>query len=289
MAKHFSVTTSDKDILKMEIMRQIIEARAEELMVGKELVPVETMNSLELKMMLPKVTRFDPEEIAEGALANYQMLEWFETSQTMKKEQTRIKVTDEAKARMQQDIQTKKSIEAAARGLAWSRDTDIFSTLATGAASHAAAEEPWTSASADPAADIAAAIDEMLSNTYLTDADLNNVRLAVPVGLWGYLNRPVTIGTMDKVMWGKFLEDMYRLKILYTRQLTTNAILVINSPETATHVVYSGNNIPTVESGRIRGVGDEYVFTHYFKTFIMPESKGGTTNHRIFKITGVHS
>lgn len=289
MRKYFEATTSDKDILKKEILRQLIEVRAEELMIGKELIPIDTMDALELKMTLPKVTRFDPEQIAEGGLASYQMLEWFDTTQVMKKEQTRIKITDEAKARMQADIQTRKSIEAAARGLAWSRDTDIFTTLASGYVHTAAADAYWTSDDSEPAGDIAAAIDTMLTGIYMTDADLVNMKLAVPIGCWGYMNRPVTIGTMDKVMWANYLEQNYRLKILYTRQLTTDAYLVINSPETATQIVYGGSAIPTAESGRIRGIGEEYVFTHYFKTFIMPEAENGTTNHRIYKISGVHA
>lgn len=289
MNKYFEATTSDKNILKKEILRQLIEVRAEELMIGKELVPIETMDALELKMTLPKVTRFDPEQIAEGAAAGYQMLEWFDTTQVMKKEQTRIKVTDEAKARMQADIQVRKSIEAAARGLAWSRDTDIFTTLAGGYSGTAAAADYWTSPDSDPAGDIAAGIDSILTNLYLTDSDLQNMKLAVPIGLWGYMNRPVTIGTMDKVFWSNYLEQMYKLKILYTRQLTTTAYLVINSPETASHIVYGGSAIPTSESGRLIGVGEEFVFTHYFKTFIMPEAENGTTNHRIYRITGVHA
>jgi len=289
MNKYFETTTSDKNIFKAEVLRQRIEVRAEELMIGKDLIPVETMSALELKMILPKVTRFDPEEIAEGARAGYQMFEWFETTQVMKKSQTAIKVTDEAKARMQEDIQTRKSVEAAARGLAWQRDTDVFTTLATGYVSTAAADDAWTADDCDPAGDIAAAIDTMLTGMYITDADLQNMKLAVPIGCWGYMNRPVTIGTMDKVLWANYLQQNYRLQIVYTRQLSQDAYLVINSPETASQIVYGGADIPRSEVGRILGVGDEYVFTHYYKTFIMPEAENGTTNHRIYKISGVHA
>lgn len=289
MRKYFEATTSDKDILKKEILRQLIEVRAEELMVGKQLIQLEGMDALELKMTLPKVTRFDPEQIAEGAAAGYQMLEWFDTTQIMRKEQTRIKVTDEAKARMQANIQVQKSIEAAARGLAWSRDTDIFTTLASGYVHTAAAAEHWNHDDCDPATDISIAIDSILSGTYLTDSDLQNMKLAVPIGLWGYLNKPVTLGTMDKVFWGQYIQDMYRLQIVYTRQLANDAYLVLNSPETATQISYTGSAIPRSESGRLIGVGEEYVFTHYFKTFIMPEAENGTTNHRIYKISAVKS
>jgi len=289
MRKFFEATTSDKDILKKEILRQLVEVRAEELMVGKSLVQMETMDALELKMALPKVTRFDPEHIAEGSAAGYQLLEWFETTQTMKKEQTRIKVTDEAKARMQADVQTRRSIEAAARGLAWSRDTDIFTTLASGYVHTAAAVNYWTGNDADPATDIAAGLDTVLNDTYLTDSDLQNMKLALPMRMWGYMNKPVTLGTMDKVLWAKYLADTYRLELVYTRQISTDAYIVINSPETAVQISYAGGDIPTSETGRDIGVGDLYVFTHYFKTFIMPEAENGTTNHRIYKISGVHA
>jgi hypothetical protein len=289
MRKYFEATTSDKDILKKEILRQLIEVRAEELMVGKQLIPIDTMDALELKMTMPKLTRFDPTEVAEGALSPYNIFEWFDTTQVMKKEMTRIKVTDEAKARMQANIQISKSIEFAARGLAWSRDTDIFTTLASGYVHSGAADAAWTSDDAEPAGDIAAGIDTMLTGMYVNDSDLVNMNLVVPVGCWGYLNRPVTIGTMDKVMWNDYLTQKYRLNILYTRQIAQDAYLVINSPETATQIVYDGSDIPRAETGRIIGVGDEFVFTHYFKTFVMPETEGGTTNHRIYKITGVHA
>jgi len=289
MTYKYTATTSDEAILKQEVMRQWIETRAEELMVGKELVPVSMMSSLDLKMLYPKVTRFDPEEVAEGAQAGFQSFEWYEVTQSMKKEQTRVRVTDESKARMQADVQTRMSMEFAARGLAWSRDTDIFSVLTTGAATSESASVPWDDATADIIGDIAAGIDEILTSTYLTDADIKNIKIAVPMGLWGYLNTPVTTGTMNEVFWSDYIRNKYNIGLLFTRQLTTDALIVVNSPETASHVVYNGNDIPRTEVIRVPAVGEDYYFTHMYKTFIVPESEGGTTNHRIYIIEDVKS
>jgi hypothetical protein len=289
MKKFFEATTSDKDILKQQILREIIFLRAEELMEGKRALPVESINTLELKMMMPKSTRFDPEIIAEGALSGYQMLEWFETTNTMRKEQVRVKITDESVARMQADIQTRMSVEAAARGLAWSRDTDIFTVLAAGAAHNDSAVKVWTDPTADIITDISKALDIMLTDTYLVESDLRNINLFYPLGLMGYLTRPLGEGFMPGQTVKGFIQDQYGVTFIGTRQLTTTALLVVNSPETARHVVYSGSAIPTTETQRLPGIGQQYIFTQYYKTFVMPEAENGTTNHRIYKITGANS
>lgn len=289
MMKFFEATTSDKGILKQEVLRQVVYQRAEELMVFKAAVPLQNMDTLEFKMTLPKVTRFTPEEVAEGALANFQMMEWFETNGTMKKEQVRILVTDEAKARMQADIQIQKSIEAAARGLAWSKDTDIVTVLKAGAGDTHAAPYTWANAaSQDITNDIATAIESILTNTYLTESDITNMNMFYPMGLWGHLQKPLGTSTPNQTMVG-YVNDKYRVNFIGTRQLSTEALLVINSPETAFHATYTGDSIPTAEEQRLPGVGNQYILTQYYKTFIMPEAENGTTNRRIYKITAVNS
>lgn len=288
MDAYFEATTSDKGILKQELMRRLVYLRAEELMVAKRLIPLSGMDALELKMTLPKVTRLDPQTVSEGALANYQMMEWFDISKTMRKEQVRILVTDESVARTQQDIQTRYSINAAARGLAWSKDTDIFTVLAAGAAASTSASAAWTASSTDVAADIAREIGAMLTNSYLTDQDIMGLNIAYPVKLFGYLKKPIEIGQMHQSI-AKYVGDEYQINFIPTRQLTTTAMVVLNSEETGLHVTYTGNAIPTAETQRLPGVGNQYILTQYFKTFVMPEAENGTTNSRIRIITGVCS
>jgi hypothetical protein len=289
-------TTSDANILKTEILRQIVYLRAEELMVFKNALPLESMDSLEIKLTMPKLRRFDAEEVAEGALSSYQMMTWFDVTANLKKEQIRILVTDESKARMQADIQTRQSIEAAARGLAWSKDTDIKSTLVTGAGYSFAAGEHWhTAASTSPAKmadDISAAIENILTNTYLTESDLDSLNVFYPQGLVGYMMRPMNHGFYPNTTVKGFIEQNYGVHFYPTRQLTTSALVVLNTPETGMHITYSGSAIPTSETQRIIGTGEQYVLTQLFKTFIMPESEPTTpstaaTNERVVVITGV--
>lgn len=280
-------TTSDKNILKREILRRMVYLQAEELMVGKRAINLESMNALEMKLTLPKSTRLDPQQVAEGALARYQTMQWFDITQVMHKEQVRILVTDEAKARMQDDIQTRYSIKAAARGLAWSKDTDIFTTLAAGSAGTDPASADWKEPDTDIAGDIAVTIGTMLENTVLTDQDIKQINLFYPVKLYPFLKRPIEVGEMHRSVMG-FVEDEFQLNFVYTRQLTTTALVVLKSDETALHVTYSGSAIPTAEEERIVGVGNQYVLTQYFKTFVMPEAENGTTNNRIRIISGVN-
>lgn len=284
-----NATTSDKDILKAEILRRVVYKKAEELMTGKAAVNLEGMDALELKLTLPTSTRLDPQEISEGAKADLQHMEWFDVTQVMKKEQVRILVTDEARARMLSDIQTRYSINAAARGLAFSKDTDIFTTLAAGSAGSDAAGTAWNAASgADPARNIATTIGTILNNTVAMDSDVSSIVIFYPMRLYGFLKKPIEIGQMYQSI-ARFVEAEYQIGFIPTRQLTTSALVVMKSDETAMHVTYTGSSVPTAEQDRLAGVGDEYILTQYFKTFIVPEAEGGSTNNRIRTITGVYA
>lgn len=288
MRKYFEATTSDKGILKPELIKELVYLQAETVMTGQKAIPFKSMNGLELKMAMPKVTSFTPEEIAEGALSSYDMLEWFTTTNVMRKYQTRVMITDEAKARQQGDIQLRTSIEAAANGFALARDLDIFTTLAAGYGNTAAAHAHWHDPdSATIHTDIATAINTMLTNSYMTEQDLQNINVFYPLGLFGFLAMPLGDGYMPGMTIRKFIEEQYMVTFVPTRQLTNTALLVVNSPQTAQHITYNGTDIPTSEFQRLPGVGDQYILTYYYKTFVMPEAENGTTNTRIYKLTGL--
>lgn len=290
MRKYFEATTSDKNIIKPELIKELVYLQAETIMTGKEALPLRSMDGLELKMAMPKITSFTPEEIAEGALSSYDMLEWFTTTNVMKKYQTRVMITDEAKARQQGDIQLRTSIEAAANGFALARDADIFTTIAAGAGNSATAGAHWhtmPTTSWSIQNDVASALDTMLASSYMTESDLKSINCFYPIGLFGWLAKPLGEGYMPGMTVRKYIEDQYMIRFIPTRKLTTTALLVVNSPQTAQHISYSGSDIPTSEFQRLPGVGDQFILTYYYKTFVMPEAENGTTNTRIFKITGI--
>jgi hypothetical protein len=69
--------------------------------------------------------------------------------------------------------------------------------------------------------------------------------------------------------------------------LTTGALCVVKSMETAIHMTYSGSAIPTAEEERYVGVGDMFLITQYFTDKVIPYASGQTTSKRICSITGV--
>lgn len=279
------VITSDDEV-KKELLREIIYLKAEELMVWKNAVVMQGMDGLELKLMLPKTRRIDPQKIAEGARARYRKVDWFTISEVMEKESVELMITDEANARGLDNVQMRYSMIAAARGLAWSKDTDIKNTIVNGKGGTTPASGPWTDHSTDIASDVADCIGAIIDNSELNEYTLGQLQIFYPAGLFAHLNKPVQIGEIKDTI-RDYLGRQYDMVFNPTKQLTQNAYVVVPGEETASHIYYTGNDIKLVESEREMGVGERYLITQLFKTFIMPEKENGTTNSRIREIAGV--
>ena len=279
------VITSD-DEAKKELLREIIYLKAEELMVWKNAVVMQGMDGLELKLMLPKTRRIDPQKIAEGARARYRKVDWFTISEVMEKESVELMITDEANARGLDNVQMRYSMIAAARGLAWSKDTDIKNTIVNGKGGTTPASGLWTDPSTDIASDVADCIGAIIDNSELNEYTLGQLQIFYPAGLFAHLNKPVQIGEIKDTI-RDYLGRQYDMVFNPTKQLTQNAYVVVPGEETASHIYYTGSDIKLVESEREMGVGERYLITQLFKTFIMPEEENGTTNSRIREITGV--
>ena len=279
------VITSDDEV-KKELLREIIYLKAEELMVWKNAVVMQGMDGLELKLMLPKTRRIDPQKIAEGARARYRKVDWFTISEVMEKESVELMITDEANARGLDNVQMRYSMIAAARGLAWSKDTDIKNMIVNGKGGTAPASGLWTDPTTDIASDVADCIGAIIDNSELNEYTLGQLQIFYPAGLFAHLNKPVQIGEIKDTI-RDYLGRQYDMVFNPTKQLTQNAYVVVPGEEIASHIYYTGNDIKLVESEREMGVGERYLITQLFKTFIMPEEENGTTNSRIREITGV--
>jgi hypothetical protein len=279
------VITSD-DEAKKELLREIIYLKAEELMVWKNAVVMQGMDGLELKLMLPKTKRIDPQKIAEGARARYRKVDWFNINEVMEKESVELMITDEANARGLDNVQMRYSMIAAARGLAWSKDTDIKNTIVNGKGGTDAASGLWTDPTTDIASDVADCIGAIIDNSELNEYTLGQLQIFYPAGLFAHLNKLVQIGEIKDTI-RDYLGRQYDMVFNPTKQLTQNAYVVVPGEETASHIFYTGQDIKLVESEREMGVGERYLITQLFKTFVMPEEDGGTTNSRIREITNV--
>lgn len=286
MEKHFENTVSSDAIIEADIIRQIIFRRAEEIMVGKEALEVTPIAGLDYKFQFPDQVYFDPTQIAEGSKAGYSNLTWTTVSGSLNKYQTRVLLTDEVNARQQGNTQYAFSLDAAAKGMAMKMDTDIFTALTNGAALTTAAGAKWNAAAADPASDIAAAIAQMLDNTYMTDSDIANIKLFYPAKLFGYLSKPVEIGEIQQTL-RNWAEREFQISLFPTRQLTTSAIACVKSQELGFFLEHDGSKIPGAEQWREVGEGDGYLITKYYKPVIVPYASGYTTSKYACTITTV--
>ncbi len=280
------VTTSDKNIVKREILKRVIYKKAERMLVGANAIPLENSDALDLKFTLPKQTEFKAEKVAEGARGTRKRLEWYEVQKYLEKYQTEVLITDEAKARSLEKLQTRKSIDAASRGLALAKDEEIFLTLSAGAGHSEAATGGWNSDPTNAVTDISKAISYIMDNTKVLETELKNMNVFYPAKLFGYLTQLTEIENMHRSVMD-YMKAQWGIGFYPTRQLDDVALVIVKSEETGFHYTYTGKDVPTSEEERIPGVGDNYIVTQYFKTFIMPETEGGTTNKLIYKVTNV--
>lgn len=285
MQKYFGMTTSDEDILKKDLYRILIERQAEEMLTGKNAVEMMDIDSLDIQLDVPAVTYFAPNKSAEGATGRKKRLEFFKVQDSMDKYDTGFLVTHEVKARQQENNQVRMSIGRCSRGLAMERDEEIFTTLEAGAGQTQAAADTWDGPNADPADDIANSIGKIMDNTYITDADVKQIGIYYPAVMWSQLAKPVDVNGIQKTL-RNWAETEYMISFHPTRNLTTDALAVIKSEETAISMAYKGKDIPLAFEEQDK-TGDDYTFVSYFKTFIIPETSAGTTTNRICSITDV--
>lgn len=284
--KYFEATTSDKDILRQEVMRTLIYRKAETMIVGSNACMMMDVGSLDLKFDLPKTTMITPQQIEEMSEADLQRIGFYQINTSLDKYQTRILISDETKARQLGNEQTTMSLDQAAKGIAYQKDADIFSTLTAASGNSVACDTVWTDPTADIMTDVADMIAKMLDSTTITEADINNLGIYYPAKLFGYMSRPIQIGEVQMTL-KNWAQREFNIKFFATRQLVDRALAVIKGSDTAYHFTYNGKSVPLTEFKRLEGVGDTYIFTQYFKSKAIPHAQNETTCKKIGTFTGI--
>lgn len=281
-------TVSTGDILDRDVMRDYIYKRADEMLVGTQAVEIRPIDDIAVRMDLPTETKIDPENVAEGAVADETKLNFFQVNALLDKWQQHVLITDETKVRQgvgQEQVAL--TLDRYAKGLAYKKDYEIFSELDTYAGQTETATDTWDAGSgADIPGDVADAYGKLLKNTTISEAEIPDVKLFYPVALFGRLANNSDMGNLTVTL-KNWIETEFNLTLFPTRMLTTTALLVLKSPETAIHYVYDGTDVPTTETYREPGKGDGTIVTQYYKTKVVPNSSSDSTNNRIVKITGV--
>ena len=277
--------TSDVDTLHAMLTTEVVYNLADTLFVGGLLVPTSTSPNLIYKLATPTTNQFEMEEIAEGGKADLSDFQWYGKFIELKKNQVRYIIDDEVKALEQGSEQETLNAQYSAQALAFKKDRQILSTATAGAFNTVAADMVWNAKAAMPQDDILNAIAKIVNTTTITDSDLRNMVLLYPAAVFGQLSKPIQIGEIQQTV-----EDYIGakgIKIAFTRALTTNAILGINTPRMGRHCVHDGSKIPGAERWREVGVGEGFLVTQYFNTAIIPYENGQTTSKYLCTITNV--
>lgn len=281
-----NATSSDKDIIQPDVLRDIVFGMAETMMVGSEIVNTKRISGIDYGFTISEQTEFDAQEVSEGGRAEENTITWFDVTGKLRKFQIPLFFDDEVYARQTDNIQVDYSIQCAAEGLAIAKDTNIMDTMLAGAGQHVTAAAKWNATAADPATDLANAIGNILTNTRLPTSAVADIKLLYPMNLFGHMSKPIEIGEIQDSI-DRWAKREYKLALFPTRTMTTKALAVVKSDRGAIHIEHDLSAIPGFEAYREYGVGDGFLFTQYFDTCIMPTKKGDTTTNYICDINTV--
>jgi len=279
--------TDVSDILKADIVREVIYKRVEDMLVGTKVIPERQVKTPDLWLEFPsKIEVQGP--LAPEASATADTITWTKIAFTMaEKYEGRFIITDVALARQQGQEQYRAGVRRLAESMARAEDKEILSAIDAAVGATVSCSATWDSADADPVSDIANAVNEVLKAEDLTIDDIKNIALILPVRAYTELMKLTEISGI-KTSLLDWLQGTYGLKILPTKQLDKYGYAIVPGEDTGRHYVWKPDGIKLVEEDRIPGVGVQYVVRRFFKTFIIPDdpSKGNTTR-RIVKINGI--
>lgn len=290
-SKYFATGYSDTQMLKKDIIRELVYTQADLLLPAKQAVVMKPVPVIDFKYDIPKITTIGSTKISEGTRSPRKNMEFWQLPVSLDKYQTTIMITDEAKARQMANYQTSMTINAVSTGMAQDINSEIFTALWAATGQHVHAGAKWYTDAASPAYDVASAVSAIFENTNIMESDLNNIQVYVPASMWSHLNMPKDTGLLYLTIKG-WMEREQKVTIQPTRWLggsgvKNGALVVLPGEQTAHHLTYNGTDIPTAESKREEGVGDEYIVTRYYKTVVIPDEVNGTTTSRLAWITDI--
>ena len=287
--KQFSATTSTGNIAAASVYKEVVFNMADTLLEWGETVNRRSTPGLDYRFTRQDTTSLPPQKKKSGSKADYSDVEFYDVAGSLETYQTALMFYDEVKARQIGNIQVTTSVEAAAIGIAQQKDQNISTAITAGAGQTVAATATWDDpVSADPAQDLAEAISDIMINTKMPTTMIPEIKVMYPVGLFGFLSKPVQVGEIQTSV-KNFAQDEWKMSFFPTRQLTTDAYVVVKTDQSAIFIEHDGSSLVPVEQYREPGVGDGYLFTQAFDTCLFPSAKGGSTNNYICKITDVNA
>lgn len=265
--------TSD-DVLKQEVIKEVVYKEADLMSNAINLVPTRNFNNLDYKMAFPDESMAGEYPLAEGASAPLEQIDFINFDGSAQAAEVRFGITDEGRIRQLDNTTAEMSRRRASERLARLKNENIVDTISGGADTVVKAGAPDAS--------FISGMNYIFGNSNIPAMD--NFRALVPADQYGTL-----LGQMDQIAqsYKSFIQEGFDIEFYPSREGTllnnNGALLVAYSDQTAFHAVYDGNEVPLVEEKR-EGRTDVYEVRQYFTTQVVPKSKGATTSSRIVEV-----
>jgi len=293
------VTTDD--IIRADIAKELMWKRTSLISVGEKVIPVRNTTNLEHKVYWTDIEKIEGEfPVPENAAAaRAQPATWNEIDVRLEMAEYRWLITYWARARQWQNSQVDAMIRGGSEFFRRCVDKQILDALYAGAGATPVtvpSGEEWDSgaAAADPEGDIIQAFNNIVAESNLDIAtEMATVCLIYPAKVDATLRGLKMIGNIQQSLM-QYFKTAYGFQFFPTRYysetgtegLQDDALMVVNSPETAIHFKYTGGAIPlSRQKEHDRGI--EYVTRQIFGTVVIPSAAGVTTSKRICKIENV--
>lgn len=282
-------TTSD-DILKRNVIKEVVYKQSDLIAVGTDILPERSFSDLDVDFAFP--SEIDAEyPVEENSIVDRSKVTWQKMGFELLQAEARFMITDMARLREQGNLQNEISTRRAAEALAEQKDQNIISTLLNGSPSQntetldRSSDEGWDQ-KGDIENNILTTWNKIFDHSNVRENDLERSHLVVPASVYANLNSLQLINNVQQNL-RDYIETSLGLNIHFSRNLDTDAILAVGGEQTGVHGVLSNDQIPFVEEERVMGRGNDYLTRQFFNTGIMEDDGLDEQSYRVAKIENV--
>lgn len=297
-------TTRDQ-VLKEELIRQLLYTESGSLSVGTDIIGSQTMDQKGVKFAYPgEMTAEYP--VSMDTQTGRQRLEWSEFSIDLHRANVRYGISDGAKLEGMGEVQMDRTRRRASEALARRKDENILGTLAGGAFSeNEKSDDPWDLDESNGGRDMVNALWEMwkdiVVNAPVNSMDTFDMAVVLPAEVYVEINKLEMINNIQQRM-RDYLGQAFGFQIYPTKlgfhdddqpekydgpgtadhsnfTPQDTAIMLQAGSDTALHgelsaETASSRNVPLVEQERQFGKGEQYVVSQWFNTAVMEHESG---------------
>lgn len=289
------------EVLKQEILREIIYANSGEMSVGTELVGTRQMTQKAIKWTYPGSTTAEY-PVAPDTLTDRVRFDWSEFGMELKRGQARYFISDDAKLSGMADVQAERAANQASKALARRKDENIVGTLYNGVyqENESTAAQYWNHPDAGDGVEdvmieeLRRMWEQILVNTPLEDTNPGTLQVVLPVQVYTRLSELKLINNIQQSIedWLSARFDFefipHKMGMHEDSQIQEKhgfnpqdvCMMILSGDETAIHGELAPGaartaGVPLTEGpNREFGLGEDYLITQWFNTGVMSHETG---------------